>query len=284
MKRWDASTNLPCGPLVMLRPRPLPAYPPDKSRRFAPRRRALEPLASVSRDARRALSVLLLPLLLLLPTQVLVAAPITSLSRLQQITTHYLHTHFAGKGLQVKIKVSTPDPRLRLAKCATPPQASLPGSRFFGNRVSVRLACAGPVPWIIYLPAQVHVFRRVLVATRALGRGDLVGRHAVRWQRYDVSLLGYGYIEHITDITGRRLLRPISSGAVLSPGMFAIRLLVHRGDHVSILAEVGRVRVRTHGTALDNGAAGARVKVRNSNSGRIIQGLVVSADTVQIQP
>mgnify|MGYP000022345511 CR=1 FL=1 len=282
MKRWDS--NLLCGPLVVLRPRSLPAYPPDKSRRCAPGHRAPELLGSVSQDARRVGLALGLFMLLLLPAHTAVATTIMSLPQLRQIATHYLHTHFAGEGLPVQIKVRPPDPRLRLAKCATPPRASLPSGRLFGSRVSVRLACAGPVPWMIYLPAQVHVFRRVLVATRALGRGDLVGRHAVRWQRYDVSLLGYGYIEHIPDIAGRRLLRPISPGTVLSPGMFAIRLLVHRGDHVSILTEVGRVHVRAHGTALGNGAAGARVKVRNSNSGRIIQGLVVSTDTVQVQP
>ncbi len=268
MKPLATSTKLLSTPLAVLRPRPLLTFS----------------LARVFRGVRFVFFALLLPLILLLPTHVLAATPITSLPRLQQIAAHYLHSHFAGEGRQVQIKVSTPDPRLRLARCATTPQASLPGNRFFGSQVNVRLVCAGPVPWKIYLPAQVHIFRRVLVATQALARGDLLSKQAVRLQRYDISLLGYGYIEHLQDIVGRRLLRPISPGTVLSPGLFAARLLVHRGDHVSILAEVGRVHVRGHGTALGNAAAGARVKVRNNSSGRILQGLVVSTDTVQIQP
>lgn len=194
----------------------------------------------------------------------------------------YLRAHFKPPNGHIEIHMDAPDPRLRLAACAQAPQASLPLDRLVGTRVSVRVACNGPQTWTVYLPAKVLVYRPVLVARQALSRGQTLGPGDVRTELRVVNQLGYGYIDDHTQVDGLRLLRPVMAGTPLDPGMFAPRLLVHRGDRVSLLAILGPIRVRSSGTALADGVRGARIPVRNSDSGKIVQGLVDSPGTVQV--
>lgn len=228
-----------------------------------------------------------LSLLLLVPAlaQPQVApAGLQPLAGLRSVTESYLRRHFTPADGRLELHVDAPDPRLRLAACAGAPAASLPGDRLIGSRINVALHCAGPVPWTIYLPADVHVYRPVLVATTALARGEEIAPEDVRAALRDTSLLGYGYLDSTAQLAGRRLLRPVAPGAALEPGMFAPRLLIHAGDPVSLLAVDGAVRVRSRGIALAGGGAGTRIAVRNDSSGRILQAIVEAAGQVRVLP
>lgn len=208
--------------------------------------------------------------------------PLQPLGSLKQAAEHYLRAQFTPPDGRIEIHMDAPDPRLRLAACAQPLRASLPLHRLAGTRVSVRVDCSGPQPWAVYLPADVHVYRPVLVALQALSRGQALGPGDAALQMRAVNELGYGFIDKRTRVTGLRLLRPVLAGTPLDPGMFAPRLLVHRGDRVSLLAVLGPVQVRSIGTALADGVRGARIPVRNDTSGKIVQGLVDSPGTVQV--
>jgi flagella basal body P-ring formation protein FlgA len=78
-------------------------------------------------------------------------------------------------------------------------------------------------------------------------------------------------------LTSRRSLR---AGEVLRQGQLAAPVLVKRGSAVSIVARKEQV-VSMAGEAMDPGALGQVIRVRNAASGTVIRARVVDAGVVE---
>jgi flagella basal body P-ring formation protein FlgA len=174
--------------------------------------------------------------------------------------------------------------RLHLAACAQALQTRVPPRQGTPSRVAVAVSCPGAPGWSIQVPVQLQVFRNVLVTNHPLARGDMPGPGDVHSEERDVARLGYGYIEGLDQILGRSLDRPLIAGVVLEPGDFNGRQVVHAGDEIELVAQLDGIQVRTRGMALDGGDTGARLRVRNDQSGRVINGVVTGAGQVQALP
>ncbi|WP_233840646.1 flagellar basal body P-ring formation chaperone FlgA [Dyella sp. 2HG41-7] len=195
-----------------------------------------------------------------------------------------VRAQYGSAGNRVVIVPTQLNPRLRLKPCATALQTRLPMRQGTPSRVAVAVSCTGTPGWTIQVPVQMQVFRNVLVTTRPLARGDMLGPSDVHVEERDIARLGYGYIEALDQILGHSLGRPLIAGVVLEPGDFNGRETVHSGEEVQLVAQLDGIEVRTSGMALDGGDTGARLRVRNANSGRIINGIVIAAGQVQALP
>lgn len=95
-------------------------------------------------------------------------------------------------------------------------------------------------------------------------------------------------ITHIADAVGdasqaigqspRRSLR---AGEVLRTGQLAAPIIVKRGDQVMMVARHEGIEVSMAGEALDAGARGAVVRVRNAASGQVVRMRVTGTGTVE---
>lgn len=174
------------------------------------------------------------------------------------------------------------DSRLRLARCALPLQTSASsGSRRAAN-VLVIVRCPGPHPWKLYVPVTIRARLRVLVAAQSLSRGMQVQAGMLGRADRDVSKLPYGYFVRAGKVEGQVLRRNVAPGTVLTPEMLRPPLLVRRGQIVTISAGSGGFSVTTQGVALQSGARGALVRVRNTRSNRVLQGVVTASGQVHI--
>lgn len=186
------------------------------------------------------------------------------------------------QGVTPEVEDGRLDPRLQLARCELPLEAFLPpGGRASGN-TTVGVRCSGGQPWTLYVPVRVAVSGPVVVVTRPLARGDLIGDGDLQVVERDLGQLPFGYLQDPAEATGKQLLRPLSAGTALTPAMLEAPRLVRRGQQVTLLAIAGSVEVRMTGTALGDAAAGERVRVRNVNSKRIIEGVVTPSGQVQV--
>lgn len=183
---------------------------------------------------------------------------------------------------RIEVKMGRLDPRLRLTACSTPLEAFQPaGARLSGN-TSVGIRCPGRASWTIYLSADINVFGKALVATRALPRNAALDVNDVKLTETEVSMLGQGYLQSTDDIEGMVTHRPISAGTVLTPTMVKAPHIIKRGDRVRLQSGQGPVQVEMMGEAINNAARGDRVRVRPLNSKRIVEGWVVSASVVKV--
>jgi flagella basal body P-ring formation protein FlgA len=202
----------------------------------------------------------------------------------RSVAVDWLQQNRALPGSRMTAEAGSLDSRLHLADCAAPLEASLPGNRPLGARVSVTVHCPVPGGWTVRVPVRVKMFTNVLVTSRPLARGDGIGAADVHAEERDVAGLAYGYVADIGQIGGRALARPLNAGTVLTPGMLAGRQAVRIGDAVSMEANVDGVTIRADGVAMGAGDTGARLKVRNASSGKVLDAIVRGPGTVAVLP
>jgi flagella basal body P-ring formation protein FlgA len=136
----------------------------------------------------------------------------------------------------------------------------------------------------VRVPLQLQLFRTVLVASHPLLRGDGLREADVRAEERDITRLGYGHIENLGQVAGRTLNRAMASGSVLTPGALGGRRMVRAGDHVQMVARLGGIEVRADGVALGSGDNGARLRVRNESSGKVVDAMVSAPGEVLALP
>ena len=71
---------------------------------------------------------------------------------------------------------------------------------------------------------------------------------------------------------------------MISPGALGGRRLVRAGDQVQMVAALNGIEVRATGVALGSGDNGARLRVRNESSGKIIDAMVSAPGVVTALP
>jgi flagella basal body P-ring formation protein FlgA len=192
--------------------------------------------------------------------------------------------HYALPGNRVVVHTEPLDMRLKLDDCAQPLVATVPDRATPPSHMSVQVQCSQPRNWSVRVPVQLQLFRTVLVTSHALQRGDGLSLTDVRPEERDITRLGYGYVENLQQVAGRTLSRSLAKDTVLSPGALGGRRMVRAGDHVQLVARLGSIEVRADGVALGSGDNGARLRVRNENSGKIVDAMVSAPGVVTALP
>lgn len=211
------------------------------------------------------------------------AAPLSE-TDLRAQAERFVAQQYAAPGSRVEVKSEALDPRLHIADCAAPLAAGLPGGLRMTPRLSVVMRCPTANGWTLRVPVTLKVWRQVLVANRPLIRGDGIVAADVHAEERDVTRLPYGYVASLDQVAERSLSRPVGSGSVLTPGALGGRQTVRAGDHVQLLAELDGIAVRAEGVALGSGDSGARLRVRNGSSGRVVDAIVRGPGVVVALP
>ncbi|MBT6277861.1 MAG: flagellar basal body P-ring formation protein FlgA [Chromatiales bacterium] len=209
---------------------------------------------------------------------------VQSLASIRQVAASFAQESAQGtlKG-DARVRPGRLDSRLRLAPCEAPLEAFRPrGGRALGN-ITVGVRCPGPKLWTIYVPVNISMPGKVLVATQYIPRGEHLRAEHVRLEQRDLATLMTGYFSAVESAVGKRLKRPLAMGSVVTPRMLASPKLVRRGTRVTIIVRRPGLEIRAAGKALRDGAAGDVVPVRNLATRRLVEGTVDSAGVVTVR-
>lgn len=174
------------------------------------------------------------------------------------------------------------DNRLRLANCGAALTAFLPSGANLGARATVGVRCDHGAQWTVYVPVNIESEINVLVVKRAVPKSSPVTGKDVEIQSRRVKGLGSAYVTSLAQLEGMRARRSLTVGSLLAVDALTPDLLVKRGQQVMLLATVGGIEVRANGVALSDGTASSRIRVRNSSSSKVVEGIVDSDSTVRI--
>lgn len=210
--------------------------------------------------------------------------PAQSMAQVSDVAVEALRQHYQAAGSRVVVTAKPFNLRMRLDACPTSLRATVPDRPTPTSMVTVQVQCAQPGGWIVRVPLRLQLFRSVLVTVRPLQRGDGIRPGDVRTQERDITRLAYGYIDSLDQIEGRTLARPLIGGSVLTPAAMGGRRMVQAGDHVQLIAQIGDIEVRATAIALGGGDNGARLRVRNESSGRVVDGQVTAPGVVKALP
>ncbi len=198
----------------------------------------------------------------------------TAQDKIRNFAESALRQRYAQPGSRVETHAARLDSRLQIGDCSQPLSARLPDHGRARPRTSVLVRCMAADGWSVRVPVQLEIYRKVLVASRPLIRGDGIIATDVHAEERDITRLGYGYIENLDQVASRALSHALQTGSVLTPSALGGRRMVRAGDHVQLLAEMDGIEVRAQGVALGSGDSGARLRVRNGSSGRVVDALV----------
>ncbi|MBP8925810.1 MAG: flagellar basal body P-ring formation protein FlgA [Pseudomonadales bacterium] len=182
----------------------------------------------------------------------------------------------AQGALRLEVVAGALDSRLQMTACAHPIRVEADLGRE-QSRVNAKVGCAAPTPWSIYVPVEIRIYRNVVVAARALQRGDSLGPDDLKIESRDVLAPGSPALTRLDDAIGKSLRRPLAENTVLTASVVEFPILVRRGDRISIRSHSGGISVRANAEALDNGRYGERIRVRNLQSAKVIEVTVTAA-------
>lgn len=138
------------------------------------------------------------------------------------------------------------------------------------------------------IPLEIEVSRLVEVALHDLEAGHLITAVDVRKERRPFT--GRGARRVIGTVVGKRLRRTVTAGSVVSePDLerttLAKRKVVIRSrDVVDVVAKKKSLNVKLNGAiALQQGAVGEAIKVKNPQSGKVLTARVVDVGLVEIR-
>ena len=181
----------------------------------------------------------------------------------------------------LKVEEARVDDRLRLPRCEQPLAAeAAPGSRI-GGRTTIEVRCPQP-SWRVFVPVTLAVRLPVVVAARPLPVGRALGAADLALAERDAHGLTRGYFTRVEDAVGQQVSRALGAGEAVTPAVLRAGTVVRRGQQVTLLARTDGIAVRMGGEALADGGTGQRIRVRNLSSGREVEGVVRSADLVEV--
>lgn len=183
---------------------------------------------------------------------------------------------------RTEIHMGQLDPRLRLTQCEMPLSTSLaPGSQFSG-KTTVHIRCNSRRPWTIYLSANIMLYGKVIKTAGPMVKDHILQKVDLILVEEDLSRLKYGYFTDTNFLIGKQLKRRLRQNQVVKANYVKAAIVIKRGELVSIVAKNSGYSVKMSGKALANGAKGDHIRVKNTSSKRIIEGVVLAAGIVSI--
>jgi len=195
----------------------------------------------------------------------------------------YLDTHLtSSQDVEIKTKIGRLDSRLKLSLCENPLKSFVNNHNSFGSKISVGVKCEGVKPWSLYVPVNIQRLATVFVAAQPIAKGNQITDIDIQQVSMDISRLRGNYIKSKSEIIGKIPKRSITLGSVFNPRYLRLPIMIKKGDLVDIVAELRGIQIRMEGKAINNGAQGQKINVKNLSSNRIIQAIVQNSGLVKI--
>lgn len=150
------------------------------------------------------------------------------------------------------------------------------------GRNSIEVSCQHRASWSLMLNADIEVWRDVVVLRDHLPRGQRINTTNITLQQRNIGDLQRGYYTEIEDVLGNISKRSLKAGTAISPSMIDLPIIIKRGQAITLKAERPGFSVNMNGIALKKGRKGDRIKVKNSNSNKVLYGRVAASDLVLI--
>lgn len=180
----------------------------------------------------------------------------------------------------VRVEAGRLDARTYLSKCRQPVRIDFAPGQGLRAKTNLGMSCPDTPGWRLFLPMTITQRAAVWVARNSIASGSAL--QATQWQREwrDIASLPASAITQ-DDLSGYQAGMTIAAGAVLTQTLVAGKTVIKRGQTLSLRVNQGSIAISASVEAMDNGAVGDRIRVRNPGSGRILEATVTDANSVQ---
>jgi flagella basal body P-ring formation protein FlgA len=172
------------------------------------------------------------------------------------------------------------DSRLALPPCPASPTVTPTSNRIIG-RNSVRVTCDAPA-WSLMIGTVARGYQSVVVTTVAVDRGQFLDSSHMTLEERELTSSNTTFYTAPTSLVGFRVKRALAQGTLLSPQVLEAPKVISKGQTVIIEAGNDAFSVTSEGTAMTDGGLGDSIRVKNSNSGRVVEGTVTGEGRIRV--
>ena len=128
---------------------------------------------------------------------------------------------------------------------------------------------------------QAHERSFFLVLSRSLQKGEVLSEGDIRVKQTGNQNLS-GYFTKASDVVGRTLKKTLSVDQVLLSRHLEIDWDIRKGQRIIIQSIAGPVTIENSGVAGVDAQIGELIKAENEQSGKIVEGIVVSRKKIRV--
>lgn len=194
----------------------------------------------------------------------------------------YLASKLDAKNIEYTIEIQNIDPRLKLKKCPLVVEIKSTQLHVKPGKNTLNIQCKSPTPWRIFMTAQVKIFSYALVAKYPLNKGHLINENDLKLEKIILTGLRSAYLSDSNKAVNHVLKRRVNRGSIISVNNLSKPTLIKKGDNITIIAKNNGFEISMKGIALMAGGKGDKIKVRNSKTKKIIQGIISDTQTVKV--
>jgi flagella basal body P-ring formation protein FlgA len=171
------------------------------------------------------------------------------------------------------------DRRIKIKPCADELKMTIPGSATLNKRTTVQVSCQSLKHWNIYVQVKVKKMIPMVVARGNLAPGTLITHSNVSVILKDASQVRGRSLTDPAPLFGAKTSRYITSGQAVTQRQIC---LVCKGDHVTVIARIKGLQVKTSGISQQNGSLGDNIAILNTRTSKRIKARVVAVNKVEI--
>lgn len=183
---------------------------------------------------------------------------------------------------EYEVNLTPLDSRLNLPQCSTPLEVFTTTDVIKAGRTTIGVRCNTEKKWSIFTSAIIKAYQRVVVLSQPIQRGEIITRHHLAVEKREVSKLREDFVTQIEQIENKQVTRQLDTGTIISLRNLVDPKIIRRGDKVVISTTKSGFSIRMSGLAMTDGAKGQLIKIKNQNSGRIINATVIEAGLVSV--
>jgi flagella basal body P-ring formation protein FlgA len=136
---------------------------------------------------------------------------------------------------------------------------------------------------LAFAGAAIGEERRLPVPAVTIRPGELIKDEMITERAFAPNLLGVAlFIEGRPPLVGRMARRTLLPGQPIPTNAVEDPWAVARGAVVKVIVEDSGLSIVTYGSAMQSGATGALIPVRNTDTGVIIRGIVQPDGTIKV--
>lgn len=207
------------------------------------------------------------------------AQPLQNPDQVVTLVEEFLHSQASSYPGSATIHVSPPSIRNQAA--CEQFQPYLASGTKLRPRMTVTVRCQAPEAWTLRVKAEIAIEGYYYVSNHTLDVGQTLSLDDLVAREGDLLRLPANVVTDPSRIVGYITTQRIKSGNTIRASTLRDPQSIERGQTVRTVAHGTGFTASGEGVALQSGAPGSQIQVR-VNSGKIISGTVVDAQTVHV--
>jgi len=225
-------------------------------------------------------------LLLILVVSVFTASKVTAKvdkklaqQGLIQSAERYVYDQLDTQNNSLSVKATPIDSRVNIPVCPSDILFNASNEALEQSHITVKAYCA-ETNWYLYLMVKALRMQEVVVLNRAVGPGTILNQSNLSIAKMDINKIRRTTFAEISQVAGARTKKRTRAGQAVDPNQLCF---VCKGDTILITASAGELKIKTKGIAQQDGNIGDTIKVKNTNSKKLVYAQVVNSRQVLVQ-